>query len=110
MAYDINLDFTYFLQFNDSRFYIVYLYFVPKENKYMSKLWNWIDKKELSDEGKIRIFLFVNCFVYGIAGFVAWTIIKNFAFNSFEYALSFIGYATFFLGYVRGFIFLSRQK
>ena len=76
----------------------------------MNKLWDLVNNRELSDEGKIRIFLFLNCFISGCIGVTVWWLIKNVAFNSKECAICFACYAAFFLGYVRGFIFLCKQK
>ena len=75
----------------------------------MNILWNWINGKEQSYEWKTRLFLTLNCIVFGILGFVLWMILRNFAFDSIECAICFVGYPGFCVGYLGGFVFLYRQ-
>lgn len=75
----------------------------------MKKLWNRIDSKECSFGMKIRIFMLLNCIIFSLFGFVIWLAVRNFAFNSVENALCFVGYAGFCIGPLVGFVFLCRQ-
>lgn len=75
----------------------------------MNKLWNYIDGREFSDEGKIRVFLFLICVFSGVVGLIAWLIIRNFTLNTFECALCFVGYPAF-IGYIGGFIYLCKNN
>lgn len=76
----------------------------------MKLIWNLISKKEFSYEGKIRVFLFLNCALFGMLGFLVWMIFKNITIGTLECALCFVGYPAFVLGYLRGVIFLCRQN
>lgn len=103
--------FTQILQNNDSRFYIDNIFLSPKGDKEnMSRLWNWINSREFSDEGKVRVFLFLTCAVSGVIGYAVWLILKDINFNSFESALCFVGYPALIVGYLGGFIFLCKNK
>lgn len=75
----------------------------------MNILWNWVNDKEHSYEWKSRLFLTLNCIIFAILGLVLWMIIRNFAFNTLEYAICFVGYPGFCVGYLGGFVFLYRQ-
>lgn len=75
----------------------------------MSKLWEWMDKKDLTKEGKIRGFLALNCMIFSILGFFVWLTVSRFALSTIEWAICFVGYPGFFIGYLGGFLFLSRR-
>lgn len=78
----------------------------------MSSLWNLIDSKEFSDEGKIRAFFFLNCLVYCIFGFLVWLVISRVEpnMNTWDWALCLAIYPGFFIGYIGGFIYLCRRN
>lgn len=78
----------------------------------MTRLWNLIDKKEFTDEGKIRVFFSLNCLIYCAIGFLLWLVINRFVpnINTRDWALCFAMYPGFFIGYIGGFIFLCRKK
>ena len=75
----------------------------------MSRLWKWIDEKNISKEVKAKLFLFVNSIMFGVIGLVLWVIVSGFGLNSWDWALCFIGYPGFFIGYIGGFVFLGRK-
>ena len=74
----------------------------------MKMIWNWIDKRDFTNEGKIRTFLFLNCVIFGLLGFIVWLFMKPYLFNSIEGALCFTGYSVFGFGFLGGFIFLCK--
>lgn len=78
----------------------------------MTRLWNLIDNRKLSDEGKIRVFFFLNCLVYCVIGLLVWLVLSRLviSINTLEWALCFSIYPAFFVGYIGGFIYLSRKE
>lgn len=75
----------------------------------MSKLWSWVDSKNLTREGKVRFFLFLNCSLYSLFGFLVWLLVSQFGLSTPDWSLCFVCYSVFFIGYVGGFVFLSRK-
>lgn len=75
----------------------------------MSKLWEWVDKKNLSEKAKTRVFLFLNIVLCGVLGFLVWMVISRFGLSTLDWAVCFIGYSGFFVGYLGGFFFLCRK-
>lgn len=75
----------------------------------MSRLWKWVDDKNISRDAKTGLFLIFNIILWSVIGFVAWTFVSMFALNTLDWALCFVGYPGFFVGYIGGFIFLCQQ-
>ena len=75
----------------------------------MKRLWNWVDGKAVKYESKARIFLLIVGIIFAILGFVIWMIVRNYAFDSVQNALCFVGYSGFCIGPLIGFVFLCRQ-
>lgn len=75
----------------------------------MSILWKWVDKKEISNNAKSRLFLILNSLMCSVIGFLIWIIVSRFALNTWDWAICFIGYSGFFIGYIGGFIFLCQR-
>lgn len=75
----------------------------------MDKLWNWVDYKALSRDGKVRIFLCLNCLKYGFLGFVAWLLVSRIALGTVDWAICFVGYPGFFVGYLGGILYLCQK-
>ena len=75
----------------------------------MSRLWDWIDSKNISNDMKTSIFLLLNCLKYSILGFLAWLIVSRFALSTLDWALCFTGYPGILIGFIGGYIFLSRK-
>lgn len=78
----------------------------------VTRLWNFIDNKEFTDEGKLRVFFSLNCIIYCSIGFIVWSVISRFVphMNTWDWALCFVLYPGFFIGYIGGSIFLCRKK
>ena len=75
----------------------------------MGILWEWLDKKNMNEERKMHLFLFLNTIIFSIIGFLVWLAVSKFALNSLTWALCFIGYSGFFIGYLGGFIYLCSK-
>lgn len=75
----------------------------------MSRLWEWVDKKNLSEKAKTGVFLFLNMVLYGVLGFLVWMVISRFTLSTLDWAVCFVGYPGFFIGYLGGFFFLCRK-
>lgn len=75
----------------------------------MARLWKWVDSKDFTDEGKIRLFLFLNCLNYCAIGFLAWLIVSRFALDTWGWVFGFVGYPGFYAGFIGGCIFLYRK-
>ncbi|MGN0160084.1 MAG: hypothetical protein ACI4AQ_01715 [Lachnospiraceae bacterium] len=75
----------------------------------MSRLWEWVDKKNLSEQAKTGVFLFLNMVLYGVLGFLVWMVISRFTLSTLDWAVCFVGYPGFFIGYLGGFFFLCRK-
>lgn len=75
----------------------------------MSRMWNWIDSKNLSDGAKANLFLFISSLISGAVGFIVWLIVSKYALNSWEWAACFVGYPGIFVGFIGGYIFLCRK-
>lgn len=75
----------------------------------MNHLWNWVDRREMTDAGKIRIFLLMNCLLCSVLGLVVWLFVSRFALNTWDWALCFVGYPGFFVGFLGGCMYLCRQ-
>ena len=78
----------------------------------MTRLWNLIDSKEFSYEGKIRIFFSLNCLLYCVLGLIVWLVVRKLVpnINTWDWALCFVIYPGFFIGYIGGFIYLCRKR
>lgn len=75
----------------------------------MNTLWKVIGKQDLSKRGKMRWFLVLNCIKYSLLGFFVWLVVRNFAFDTIDWAFCFIGYPGFFFGFLGGYLFLCRE-
>ena len=78
----------------------------------MSKLWCLIDNRDFSNEGKIRVFVTLNCLIYCAVGFFIWLVASRFVLHikTLEWAICFATYPGFFIGYIGGFVFLCRKS
>ena len=75
----------------------------------MSRLWKWVDKKEISNDAKSKLFLILNSLICSAIGFFVWIVVSRFALNTWGWAICFVGYPGFFIGYIGGFIFLCQR-
>lgn len=75
----------------------------------MSGLWEWMNGKNFSKEGKVIGFLLINCLKYSALGLGLWLIVSRFALTTYDWAICFTLYPGFFIGYIGGTIFLWRK-
>lgn len=78
----------------------------------MSKLWKWIDNRDLSNEGKIRAFLLLNFLLYGAMGLFVWLIVSSFMEITTDWAICLVAYPAVFIaaGFLLSFISKKEKK
>lgn len=76
----------------------------------MSKLWKWVNEKEMTESWKVRSFLLLNFMKYGLWGFFVWLIVSRFMLRTIDWGICFVGYPGFFIGFLGGYFFLCRKN
>ena len=62
----------------------------------MMKLWKSIDKLNLKEESKFRLFRIISEGVSAVLGLLVWLIIRNRIFGTWDWAVCFMGYPIIF--------------
>jgi len=62
----------------------------------MRYIWDWIDRKDLSERFKLKMIVLVSAVVSAAAGFCVWGIVKLWALNHWSWMMIFTGYPALF--------------
>ena len=75
----------------------------------MELIWTFVNKTELKDASKRRLFLFLTTAVFALLGFLVWLVVRQHAFGNWAWSICFAGYPGVFFGYLGGAFFLFKK-
>lgn len=61
----------------------------------MKNLWSYIDSKNWSRESKYKAAFFILGFLSALFGFIVWLVVRNWALQTLDWMICFIGYPVF---------------
>lgn len=76
----------------------------------MKLIWNAVNKLNLYEKEKNYLFLLGSFILYGLIGFIIWTLIQFFVLSELEWMFCFIGYPAIFIGFAGGILYLYEHS